>query len=398
MEHVHLMLVEKPKAGVVGGIEGALGTILANAKHAEVVEYAAQTGPKLDLLVQSTGDAIIETIDLVGHGSVGTLLVGGTASPGGFVAPNGTTHATYLDADVDKQLLLAKFFQVVRKIPKERRGADFRVRLLGCRVGLDEGLTDETSPVATRDGAVLIHHLASFLDVPVEAPVEYIFASDFESGHFEAGARVLRRCTVDPHTHAVEFVPAGFFSAPPPDLDAPPAPSPSPKMLPGAPAPTSGPLPSIVGPSDGGASVARDRARSPEQARVVAAERGAPEQRGPAPRPWRELVDPRAATRLRGRDGPVIDAAKVAAVLEAFPPRARVLPSAPLVAIEGVLDHGPTSVAIAAEGRDLIVEHDGLLQRVRGDRRAQTLALELLEAIGAGLSEPTRRRRLSDAE
>lgn len=333
-EHVHLMLVERPKAGVVGGIEGALQSILDRARHAEVVDYTADTGPKLEQLVQRSGDAVVETIDLVGHGSTGVLLVGGTASPNGFVNAQGATLPTLLDADVDKQLLLARLFRVIRDLPPARRGRDFRVRLLGCRVGLDEGLTDETSPVAARDGAVLIHHLASFLDVPVEAPVEYIFASDFDQGHFEQGARVLRRCTVDPHTRAVEFEPAGFFAAPPPDLEGAASPSPA--------------------------------------------------------RSWRELVDVGAAARIEGSDGPPIDAAKVAALVDVFPARARALASAPLVALDAVLVHGATRVAIASAGRELIVEREGELRRVRGCRSAQAACLELLEGHGVELPMQTR--------
>lgn len=133
----------------------------------------------------------LESLDLVGHGASGLLHVGATAA-GEF---NGDLYAT-LDADLRKVGALEWIHEALAA--RRKKGGlidpDFAVRLLGCEVGVDPGELDGDQRLNLADGAVLIHFVASHLDVPVEAPLELIYAEDFVSGEF-AGAPT-RRCTV----------------------------------------------------------------------------------------------------------------------------------------------------------------------------------------------------------
>jgi hypothetical protein len=133
----------------------------------------------------------LESLDLVGHGASGLLHVGATAA-GEF---NGDLYAT-LDADLRKVGALEWIHEALAA--RRKKGGlidpDFAVRLLGCEVGVDPGELDGDQRLNLADGAVLIHFVASHLDVPVEAPLELIYAEDFVTGQY-AGAPT-RRCTV----------------------------------------------------------------------------------------------------------------------------------------------------------------------------------------------------------
>jgi hypothetical protein len=190
---VRVVCVEAAEAGVDSFLDGVVSNLQA-AGVRPVRLAALSDDAAVKRIAKIAKHVPLESLDLVGHGASGLLHVGATAA-GEFTDDD--QYAT-LDADLRKVASLEWIHEAIAA--RRKKGGQisptFAVRLLGCEVGVNPGQLEGDARLNVADGAVLIHFVASHLDVPVEAPLDLIFAADFATGEY-AGAPT-RRCTVHP--------------------------------------------------------------------------------------------------------------------------------------------------------------------------------------------------------
>lgn len=151
----------------------------------------------------------IESIDFIGHGAPGLLMVGGTKARASQITTVGQCREwVQIDSDVNKVQTLSPLAKRLRKWREAGWLAPtFELRLLGCNTAVDPGVVPMLSMALVHDGAVLIHFLASFLDVPVSGALAYLSPLNFKDGVFKSDVPVLRRCTTHATNGRVVFDP-----------------------------------------------------------------------------------------------------------------------------------------------------------------------------------------------
>jgi hypothetical protein len=156
----------------------------------------------------------IESVDLVGHGSPGVIMIGSTAlKKAPKLIQRGTSDWAVLDTDINKIRHLAPFSEKLDAW--EARGLlapEFEVRLIGCNTAVDPGGIAREKVRTMQNGAVLIHMLAGYLGRRVSGALQYIGAEDFDSSGFISG-HLLRSCHHDRASSEVSFAPRSLAAS-----------------------------------------------------------------------------------------------------------------------------------------------------------------------------------------
>jgi hypothetical protein len=224
---VRLILLEDPGTDeALAEVRGYLDASknLGTYEHAVVKMINNGSGRKED--VTSALDAFetkyaalhpkLESIDFVGHGAPGLLMVGGTSAKSAQVPTIGQCREwAQIDSDVNKVQTLSPLCKRLRKWREANWLApSFELRMLGCNTAVDPGIVPMISLSMVHDGAVLIHFLASFLDVPVSGALAYLSPLNFKDGVFKSDVPLLRRCTTNASNGRVTFDPETVNTGP----------------------------------------------------------------------------------------------------------------------------------------------------------------------------------------